>query len=119
MARAFATLLAFQWVGEILARLADLPVPGPVIGLSLLLATLALRERWGAPLPASLDRAASGLLAHLSLLFVPAGVGVLAHVDRLAAEATALGLVVVAGTGIAMAVTGLLTAALLERREAS
>ncbi len=73
-------LLACQLAGETLVRVLGLPVPGPVLGILLLLALLALAERRGRPSPAEpeapVGRAADGLLAHLGLLFVPAGVGV-------------------------------------------
>lgn len=73
-------LLACQLAGETLVRLLGVAVPGPVLGILLLLAVLALSERRRAPSAAAPDapvgRAADGLLAHLGLLFVPAGVGV-------------------------------------------
>jgi holin-like protein len=57
-------------------------VPGPVLGLALLLGLLALRRS----VPEQLSVTANGLLKHLSLLFVPAGVGVLQHLARIQAE---------------------------------
>jgi putative effector of murein hydrolase LrgA (UPF0299 family) len=80
MVRGFFILLAFQLVGEVLARELDLPAPGPVVGLALLIAALALYRRWRAFGEEALEqselrRAAAGLLGSLSLLFVPAGVG--------------------------------------------
>jgi holin-like protein len=79
---AITLLLLCQLAGETVVRLLDLPVPGPVLGLALLLATMALRRE----LPPNLESAAGGLLRHLSLLFVPAGVGVLQHLPRIGAE---------------------------------
>ena len=81
MIRGFFLLLACQLVGEVLARSLALPAPGPVIGLALLALGLAA---WTRRRPMSDDeiaasdvgRAATGLLGSLSLLFVPAGVGV-------------------------------------------
>ncbi len=70
-------LLACQLAGETLVRLLGLPVPGPVLGILFLLALLAMTERRRAAAPeAPVGKAADGLLAHLGLLFVPAGVGV-------------------------------------------
>jgi len=82
MLAALTALLICQLVGEASVRLLGLPVPGPVLGLLLLLAVLALRRE----VPASLGTTAGGLLKHLSLLFVPAGVGVLQHLPRIQAE---------------------------------
>jgi holin-like protein len=86
MLPALTALLACQLAGEFIVRLAGLPVPGPVMGLLLLLAALALRG--GAP--EALRDTANGLLRHLSLLFVPAGVGVMLHFERIGAEWVAL-----------------------------
>jgi holin-like protein len=72
--RGFALLLLCQSAGEALSRLLPLPLPGPVIGLLLLWALLNLPA-----LRAPAAAAAEPLLAHLSLLFVPVGVGVIAH----------------------------------------
>lgn len=75
-------LLVLQLVGEVAVRLLDWPVPGPVLGMLLLfLGLLAVRR-----VPAALNTASTGLLAHLSLLFVPAGVGIMVHADRLLEE---------------------------------
>ncbi len=82
MLAALTALLACQLLGEALVRLVDLPVPGPVLGLVFLLVLLALRRS----VPKDLETTAGGLLKHLSLLFVPAGVGVLQHLARIQAE---------------------------------
>jgi holin-like protein len=82
MLPALTALLLCQLIGDAAVRLVGLPVPGPVLGLVLLLATLALRRG----VPGSLESTASGLLKHFSLLFVPAGVGVLQHLGRIEAE---------------------------------
>jgi holin-like protein len=75
-------LLLFQCAGEALARVLGLPVPGPVVGMALLFGALRLRPR----VPESVGVAADGLARHLSLLFVPAGVGVMLYLSRLADE---------------------------------
>jgi holin-like protein len=98
----FATLLLFQLAGELLSRLLGLPVPGPVVGLLLLLLALEL----GLPSGGGLGTVASGLLAHLSLLFVPAGVGIMLHTSRLAAEWPALLVALIVSTVATLAVTG-------------
>lgn len=86
MIQTLALLLVFQLAGEALARGLSLPVPGPVIGMVGLLALLALRPR----VAEAVQPTVRGLLAHLSLLFVPAGVGVVGHLDRMGDEGLAL-----------------------------
>jgi holin-like protein len=103
MLAAITLLLVFQLVGEVLARALGLPVPGPVIGLALLFATLALRRH----VAADLRDTANGLLSHLSLLFVPAGTGVLVHLDRLGGELAPIGIALVASTVLTIAATAL------------
>lgn len=66
-------LLACQLVGEVVVRSLGWPVPGPVVGMVLLFALLQLRRP---PETANVLRTSDALLAHLQLLFVPAGVGV-------------------------------------------
>lgn len=102
MLRGWAVLLVFQLVGEVLSRLLVLPIPGPVVGMLLLLGALALRF----PEDEHLRGVSSGLLSHLSLLFVPAGVGVMLHARRLADEWPALLVALVVSTVATIAVTG-------------
>jgi putative effector of murein hydrolase LrgA (UPF0299 family) len=93
-----AILLSCQLAGEVFARGLGLPVPGPVVGMALLFAGLVAVP----PLGAMLRPVATGLLAHLSLLFVPAGVGVVGHLDRLGAHALGLGAALVGSTVLAI-----------------
>lgn len=102
-------LLACQLAGELLVHLAGLPLPGPVAGLLLLLGLCLARGR----APGSLDRTAPALLAHLSLLFVPAGVGVMLHGPTIAAEWPALLASLLLSTRLAIAVTAALLSRLL------
>lgn len=97
----FTWLLLFQCAGEALVRLAGLPIPGPVAGMSLLVAALLVRSR---P-PEALATAADGLARHLSLLFVPAGVGVMLYVARLADEWLPIVVALVVSTVLAIAAT--------------
>jgi putative effector of murein hydrolase LrgA (UPF0299 family) len=94
-----ATLLVFQLAGEVIARGLGLPLPGPVIGMAMLFVAVMASPR----LAEGLRPVASGLLAHLSLLFVPAGVGVVGHLDLIAAEGAGLGLALVGSTVLAIA----------------
>lgn len=103
MLQALATLLVFQTIGEVLTYALALPIPGPVLGMALLLAYLLLNERAVAALrPTCVE-----LLKHLSLLFVPAGVGVMLHVTRIANEWLPIVVALLASTALAIVVTAL------------
>lgn len=99
----FTLLLACQLAGEVTARLLRLPVPGPVLGMLLLFCGLAIVGR----VPGDLAATAEGLLANLSLLFVPAGVGVMLHARLLAGNWLPLTVALLASAAITIAVTGL------------
>lgn len=101
--RYLALILACQLIGETIAVAANIPVPGPVIGMVILFSGLLIKRG----LPEGLERAGGGLLRHLALLFVPAGVGVMLHVPRLADEWWPVLLAIVPGTLIAIAITAL------------
>jgi putative effector of murein hydrolase LrgA (UPF0299 family) len=103
MLHAIVVLLVCQLAGETLAHFLALPLPGPVIGMMLLLAALMLRL----PLPKATEGTADGLLQHLSLLFVPAGVGVVQQLDLLGAEGGRLLVVILGSTIVALAATAL------------
>jgi holin-like protein len=114
MLRGLAVLLLFQLAGEVLTRAAAVPIPGPVAGMALLLLALGAR-----PLGDELRAASSGLLSHLSLLFVPAGVGVMLHAPRLASEWVAVAVSLVLSTAATIAVTGWVAQRLARRGEAA
>jgi putative effector of murein hydrolase LrgA (UPF0299 family) len=106
MIGAFAGIFSCQLLGEIIARAFALPLPGPVVGMGLLFIYLQLRTDWGArKIPAPITAAADGLLGHLSILFVPASVGLMRYFDLLAANALTLALAVIVSTVLAMATT--------------
>lgn len=103
MLAAITMLLVFQLAGEAISLVLGLPVPGPVIGLSLLFLALVLRGG----VPDQLRSTANGLLQHLSLLFVPAGVGVMVHLARLRDEWLPITVALVASTVLTIACTAL------------
>ncbi len=96
-------LLVCQLAGEVIARLLGLPVPGPVIGMVILFAGLMVAGR----VPDDLEKVGRGLLVNLSLLFVPAGVGIMVHFHRLAEEWLPISVAVLASTLVTIAVTAL------------
>jgi holin-like protein len=86
MIASLSLILLCQLAGEAFVRGLGLPIPGPVIGLMILLALLLVRDRFAqlarGPLQGDgVESASRGLLANLSLLFVPAGVGVVQKLD--------------------------------------
>jgi len=98
---ALTILLGCQLAGEVIVRALGVPVPGPVLGMALLCAMLALRGST----PANLQSTANGLLSHLSLLFVPAGVGVMVHLHHIGNELIAILVALVLSTALTIAVT--------------
>lgn len=104
-------LLVCQLVGEVVVRLLDLPLPGPVIGMLLLFVGLVIHGR----VPDGLGEVAGGLLNHLSLLFVPAGVGAVAHIGLLAQDWLPLSLALTFSVVATIAVTALIFARLCQR----
>ena len=108
--RGLTLLLIAQALGEALVRLTRVPLPGPVLGLLLLWVGL----HW-VPLRRTVEPAAQGLLAHLSLLFVPVGVGVMTHLHLVSQFGARLLIVVVLSTGIGLAVTAWVLRACLAR----
>lgn len=113
MLAALTQLLLFQLAGEVLARGIGLPVPGPVIGMLLLFGWLILRDGPSEELRGTTQ----GLLQHLSLLFVPAGAGVMLHLGRMRDEWLAITVSLVVSTFIGMIVTGVLLQWLIDRRQ--
>jgi holin-like protein len=97
-----AILLLFQAAGEVLSRGLDLPIPGNVIGMALLLIgflTGVVKVAW-------LEEAAELMLANLALFFVPAGVGVMVYTDLIAREWLPISVATVLSTFVVLAITG-------------
>ena len=103
MIQHLTVLLLFQLAGEALSRGLGLPLPGPVLGMALLFAALMTVPRLAAIAPT-----AQGLLGHLSLLFVPAGVGVVAELGRLRDDGAGL-ILAIAGSTVLAILAGVLT----------
>lgn len=113
MLAGLALILGCQLVGEFLARLFGLPVPGPVLGMLVLLAVLVARGR----VPEGTRTVGENLLAYLPLLFVPAGVGLVVHGAILRADALPLAAAIVGSTALALVATGAVLAWFIRRGE--
>ena len=124
MPLAFAILVGCQLAGEVLCQLLHLPLPGPLVGMVLLTFGLVVGRcgRIVAATDAPLARAANGLIAAMGLLFVPAGVGVVAEMGVLRQAWLPILAALLISTGIGLAVTGLVmqhVSRLVEARQRS
>ncbi|GAB4166745.1 MAG: CidA/LrgA family protein [Geothermobacteraceae bacterium] len=102
MVRGLSLLLGFQLIGELLSTGLNLPIPGNVIGMALLLCALGcglVRLEW-------LLDAANLLLSHLALFFIPAGVGVMVYWDLIGREWLPITVATCLSTFVVMLVTG-------------
>jgi holin-like protein len=110
MIASLSLILLCQLVGEIIVRGIGVPVPGPVIGAVLLLLLLLARDRFAilerGPLQeGGVENTSRGLLANLSLLFVPAGVGVVQKLDLLAEHGIAIMLILAVSVVVTLLAT--------------
>jgi len=96
-----AILLMFQFAGEMIRAVTGLPVPGPVIGMVLLLIALLAKL----PVPAGIHATSRKFLAYLGLLFVPAGAGVVTRLPMIGAHWLPIVIAVVGSTIITMVIT--------------
>ena len=108
--KAVTFLLGFQLLGTTAVMGMGLPIPGPVAGLLFMIVWLGVN----APRPKLLKETAQALIAHLSLLFVLAAVGIVQHLDRLAYEGKILLAAVVVSTILAL-IVGALTFVMMVR----
>jgi holin-like protein len=107
-----ALLLLFQLAGELIATATGLPIPGPVIGMLLLFVALLVRGK----VPQGLERASQGLIGVLSLLFVPAGSGIVAYFALIQQEWVPITVALIGSTVLTIAVTALTMQALITWR---
>ena len=113
MLNGMAILLFCQLCGEGIVRLAGWPLPGPVLGMLLLLFWLMRRGRSRH----DLDLSADGLLKYLALLFVPAGVGVMVHLDAVSHTWVKLAVTLIGSAVVTLVVTGLTMQWMLRRQK--
>jgi holin-like protein len=95
-------LLVFLALGELLGQALGLPLPGSVLGMVLMAGAL----QW-ARVREPVAACAHVLLTHLSLLFVPAGVGVMVHVGLLSRYGWQLLGILLVSTALGLGVTAL------------
>ena len=105
MVLTIALLLGFQLLGITVVTLLGLPVPGAVMGMVFFLFALMIFDGL---LQKTLP-VVNVLLAHFALLFVPAGVGIMQHGERLAAEWLPISVSILVSSVLAMVVTILVT----------
>lgn len=112
MVQGLLFVLLFQLIGELAVVSLGLPLPGPVLGMVLLLIVLLNRKQ----VPSSLRVVSDALLANLALLFVPAGVGLVLHFELLKSEWWIILLAIVISSIGAAFITALVFASLLRRQ---
>lgn len=100
----FLILLLFQFAGELIVVFSSLPVPGPVVGMVLLLSGLIVKG----DVPECLRIPSEALLRHLALLFVPAGVGLMTHFGLLKQDWLAILVALIVSTALTIVVTALI-----------
>jgi holin-like protein len=111
MMKALLTLIGCQLAGELLRSALALPVPGPVIGMFMLTATLAFRSRYSktneSGFGRTLERTAETLIVSMGLMFVPAGVGIISEAGLLRQEWLPIVAALFGSTILGLVVTGL------------
>ena len=118
MLKSIFIILLYQLIGELFQKFFGLSIPGPVIGLVLLLLTLLLiqkRER-AVPIKEDLYNSAEILLNYLPLLFIPVGVGVVMHLSLLEDNLASVVLVIILGTLLTLALTGYVMEKILKKK---
>lgn len=103
MIRGLVQILLFQGLGEIISKALGLPIPGPVVGLVLLLAMLLVRGK----IDPDLDMVASGFAQYLGLLFIPAAVGVVMFIPQLAQHGLTIAFIIVVSVMLSIAASAL------------
>ena len=107
----FTLILLCQLAGEFAVGALEVSVPGPVLGMILLFVFLVIRGS----IPEDLNKVAAGLLNNLSLMFVPAGVGVMVHFKLLGSDAVPISISLIVSTLLTVAVTALIMSKLNKR----
>lgn len=109
MLNSIFTILLFQLIGEFIQKFTEISIPGPVIGLILLLGVLLIRAKYFKEHPSiekSLVDFSERFLNYLPLLFIPVGVGVVMHLSLLEENLISVISIIVLGTLLTLALTG-------------
>ena len=101
---ALTLILCCQLAGEFTVRATGITAPGPVIGMIFLLIILLIKGS----LKKDLEITANSLLTNLSLLFVPAGVGLMMHFQLIGEEWLPITISLIVSTILTIAITGLM-----------
>ena len=110
-------ILLFQLIGEFIQKFFELSIPGPVIGLILLLNVMLIIKKINKQdtgFETKLVNSAENLLTYLPLLFIPVGVGVVMHLSLLEENLVPVILVIIIGTLLTLALTGFVFEKLLK-----
>ncbi len=118
MLKSVFIILLYQLTGELLQKFFGLSIPGPVIGLVLLLLTLLLiqKRQRVVPIKEDLFNSAEILLNYLPLLFIPVGVGVVMHLSLLEDNLALVVFVIILGTLSTLALTGYIMEKILRKK---
>jgi holin-like protein len=118
---ALTILVGAQLAGEVLRRLLHLPLPGPVIGMFILAVAIVIRSRGSSAAtqtgPSSLEKTATVLISNMGLLFVPAGVGIVAELSVLRRAWLPIVTGVLVSTVLGLIVTGVVMHRITGRAE--
>ena len=109
MLNSIFTILLLQLIGEFIQKFTEISIPGPVIGLILLLGVLLIRAKYFKEHPSienSLVNFSERFLNYLPLLFIPVGVGVVMHLSLLEENLISVISIIVLGTLLTLALTG-------------
>ena len=118
MLKSVFIILLYQLIGELFLKFVGLSIPGPVIGLVLLLLTLLLIQKRQSVVPIKEDlfNSAEILLNYLPLLFIPVGVGVVMHLSLLEDNLASVIFVIILGTLSTLALTGYIMEKILRKK---
>jgi holin-like protein len=120
MLNSIFTIFLFQLIGEFIQKFTDISIPGPVIGLILLLSVLLIRGKFFIKshiIENNLVDLSERFLAYLPLLFIPVGVGVVMHLSLLEENLISVISIIILGTLLTLALTGFIMEKLLKEND--
>ena len=109
MIRGIAILLGFQLAGELIVRIGQIPISGPICGMAALLVWLHLAGK----VDSELGKVCDGILTNMALLFVPVGVGAMSYSSTFATAWPVIALAILVGACATLLATALVTGTLL------